>query len=29
VIGPDWAGLAPPEEVDAALVAGASATAAC
>ena len=29
VIGPDWAGLAPPEEVDAALVAGASAAAAC
>ena len=29
VIGPDWAGLAPPEEVDAALAAGASAAAAC
>jgi hypothetical protein len=29
VIGPDFAGLAPPEEVDAALAAGASADAAC
>ncbi len=29
VIGPDFAGLAPPEEVDAALAAGASAAAAC
>ena len=29
VIGPDFAGLAPPEEVDAALAAGASANAAC
>ena len=29
VIGPDFAGLAPPEDVDAALAAGASAAAAC
>ena len=29
VIGPDWTGLAPPEDVDAALGAGASAAAAC
>ena len=29
VIGPDYAGLAPPEDIDAALAAGASAAAAC